>query len=231
MALTPDHAHLVVVDRDNKRLVVRDATDGRAVSTLTPAAGALPSPLSVVVVPDTGQLLVTDDNRNQAVLFGGLTDATVVRVFGEGQGSGDRQLNGPHGVALVSASDVALVADPSAVAAAAAAQDPTLVAIADTHNHRVVLYRLADAGFVRHFGSYGDAPGQFRYPRVVASVLVVVTSSYPYSSCYRCWIPMPHEHNGCADRPRHEFSFLMPRTGMLSNSCVERSRRSHVILF
>ena len=182
VALTPDHAHLVVVDISNKRLVVRDATDGRAVSTLTPAAGVLASPWGVVVVSHTGQLLVTDVRRHQAVLFGGLADATVVRVFGEGKGCGDRQLNGPFGVALVSSSDVALAADPSAVAAAAAGQDPTLVAIADMWNHRVVLYRLADAAFVRHFGSQGDAPGQFWGPRSVASVLVVVTYSNPYNS-------------------------------------------------
>jgi DNA-binding beta-propeller fold protein YncE len=179
-ALTPDHAHLIVADRNNKRLVVRDATNGRAVSTLTPAAGVLASPCGVVVVPDTGQLLVTDVERHQAVLFGGLADATVVRVFGEGQGSGDRQLNFPSGVALVSASDVTLAADPSAVAAAAAERDPTLVAIADMHNHRVVLYRLADAAFVRHFGSPGGAPGQFKFPHSVASVLVVVTGPNPY---------------------------------------------------
>ena len=182
VALTPDHAHLVVADFNNQRLVVRDATDGRAVSTLTPAAGVLPNPRGVVVVPHTGQLLVTDIGRHQAVLFGGLADATVVRVFGEGRGSGDRQLNCPYGVALVSASDVALAADPSAVAAAAAERDPTLVAIADTFNHRVVLYRLADAAFVRRFGSQGGAPGQFQYPRSVASVLVVVTCSNPYMS-------------------------------------------------
>ena len=182
VALTPDHAHLVVADFNNQRLVVRDATDGRAVSTLTPAAGVLPIPCGVVVVPDTGQLLVTDHGRHQAVLFGGLADATVVRVFGDGNGSGDRQLNFPYGVALVSASDVALAADPSAVAAAAAERDPTLVAIADTYNHRVVLYRLADAAFVRRFGSQGGAPGQFQCPRSVASVLVVVTFSNPYMS-------------------------------------------------
>ena len=182
VALTPDHAHLVVVDPRNKRLVVRDATDGRAVSTLTPAAGVLLNPCGVVVVPHTGQLLVTDYDRHQAVLFGGLADATVVRVFGEGQGSGDRQLDYPYGVALVSASDVTLAADPSAVAAAAAERDPTLVAIADTANHRVVLYRLADAAFVRRFGSQGGAPGQFQYPHSVASVLVVVTVSNPYMS-------------------------------------------------
>ena len=182
MALTSDHAHLVVVDSRNKRLVVCDATDGRAVSTLTPAAGVLPNPCGVVVVPDTGQLLVTDVGRHRAVLFGGLADATVVRVFGEGEGSGDRQLNHPFGVALVSATDVALAADPSAVAAAAAERDPTLVAIADVLNHRVVLYRLADASFVRHFGSRGGAPGQFQCPRCVVSVLVVVTYSNPYNS-------------------------------------------------
>ena len=182
VALTPDHAHLVGADRGHKRLVVRDATDGRAVSTLTPAAGVLRDPCGVVVVPHTGQLLVTDYDRHQAVLFGGLADATVVRVFGEGEGSGDRQLNQPSGVALVSASDVALAADPSAVAAAAAERDPTLVAIADMVNHRVVLYRLADAAFVRRFGSQGGAPGQFQYPRSVASVLVVVTVSNPYMS-------------------------------------------------
>jgi DNA-binding beta-propeller fold protein YncE len=171
VALTPDQAYLVVVDRVNRRLVVRDATDGRSVSTLTPAPGVLPSPCGVVMVPHTGQLLVTDGDRHQVVLLGGLADATVVRVFGEGQGSGDLQLNNPMGVVLVSASDVALAADASVVAAAAAGQDPTLVAIADSWGHRVVLYRLSDAAFVRCFGSQGRAPGQFTQPQSIVSVL------------------------------------------------------------
>ncbi len=144
-------------------------------STLTPSAGVFRDPYGVVVVPHTGQLLVTDVGRDQVLLLGGLTDPTVVRVFGEGLGSGDRHLEYPYSVALVSASDVVLAADPSAVAATATSQDPTLVAIADMCNHRVVLYRLADAAFVRCFGSQGDAPGQFESPGSVASVLLLVT--------------------------------------------------------
>jgi hypothetical protein len=175
VALTPDHAHLVVVDYRNKRVVIRNATDGEAVSTLTPAAGVLRDPQGVTVVPHTGQVLVTDVVRHQVVLFRGLADPTVVRLFGEGLGSGDRQLECPYGVALVSASDVELAADPAFVAAVAARLDPTLVVIADSWNHRVVIYRLADAAFVRCFGSEGGAPGQFNYPHDVASVLFLVT--------------------------------------------------------
>ncbi len=175
MALTPDQAHIVVVDIGNKRFVVRDVTDGRAVSTLTPTAGVLRDPRGVVVVPHSG-LLVTDIRRHQVLLLGGRANPTVVvRVFGEGQGSGDRQLSYPYGVALVSASDAELAAYPAA--AAAAGPHPTLVAIADRNNHRMVLYRLADAAFVRCFGSRGDAPGQFYNPYSVASVLGLVIFS------------------------------------------------------
>jgi hypothetical protein len=149
---------------------VRNATDGRAVST-TKLPAILPAPRDVVVVPDTGQLLVTDCVRHQVVLLRGLTDLTEVGVFGHGFGHGDRYLWCPHGMALVSASGVELAADRATATAAAAGQDLTLVAIADSGNCRVVLYRLADAVFVRCIGSRGDAPGKFDHPSCVASVL------------------------------------------------------------
>jgi hypothetical protein len=76
-------------------------------------------------------------------LFNDLDATEVIRTFGDGMGAGDRELNFPHGVALMAAEDV----DPDSVALTSppVGADPTLVAIVDSNNHRVVLYRLCDA--------------------------------------------------------------------------------------
>jgi hypothetical protein len=173
LAMTPNQAQVVVVDEVNRRLVVLDATDGRPVSDLSPPAGVMPCPVGVTIVPHTDQVLVADYTLNQVLLFASIQAAEVVRSFGDGQqGHGDCQLFGPFGVALVAPADVDFDADPAAFAAAAvtAGVDPSLVAIADTYNHRIVLYRLRDASFVRLVGSRGSAHGQFNCPRCIAVV-------------------------------------------------------------
>jgi DNA-binding beta-propeller fold protein YncE len=173
LTLTPDQIQLVVADTGNHRLLVLDATDGRAVSALTPPAGVMPLPAGVAIVPQTGQVLVTDWKRHQVLLFAGLYSTEVIRTFGYGgEGSGDCQLNYPFSSALVTSADVDPDADPAAgtATAAGAGTDCSLVAIADTHNNRMVLYRLYDASFVRNFGSHGFAPGQFYLPRCIAVV-------------------------------------------------------------
>ncbi len=183
LALSPDQTQLVVVDSRNHRLVVLDATDGRPVSALTPPAGVMLDPVGVAIVPHTGQVLVSDWERHQVLLFASLHSTEVVLAFGNGRrGYKDHQLNHPNGVAVVTAADVDQDADPTAAAAVSVGADPSLVVIADTYNHRVVLYRLHDASFARHFGSFGAAPGQFDRPNYIAVV--------PASSC------TPDDHSG-----------------------------------
>ncbi len=167
LALTPDQTQLVVGDRSNHRLVVLDATDGQPVSALTPPAVVMPNPMGVAIVPHTGQVLVADCVRHQVLLFASLHSTEIIRTFGDGgRGNGGSKLNYPSGIAVLTAADVDFDAD----LAAAAGADPSLVAIADFYNHRVVLYRLHDASFVRHLGSEGSAPGQFHYPSSIAVV-------------------------------------------------------------
>jgi DNA-binding beta-propeller fold protein YncE len=186
LALTPDQTHVVVVDSWNHRLVVLDAADGRPVSSLSPTAGVKDNPHSVLIVPHRGgQVLVSDWARGQVLLFAGLDAPQVVVTFGDGPGSGDRQLNGPSGLALIEAADVASDVDlaVAAIATADAGAGPALVAIADTFNHRVVIYRWCDCTLVRHFGTHGGAPGQFAYPQ---SIAVVPTSFTPVD--HRGWL-------------------------------------------
>jgi DNA-binding beta-propeller fold protein YncE len=188
LALTPDQTQLVVVDRNNHRLVVLDATDGRPVSALTPPADVMPNPVGVAIVPHTGQVLVTDCARHQVLLFASLHSTEIIRTFGDGgRGDGGSKLIYPSDVAVVTTADVDPAADP---AAAAAESDPSLVAIADTCNHRVVLYRLHDASFVRHLGSCGSAPGQFISPRCLA----VVPSSYTPDG-HSAWLAVGDQTN------------------------------------
>jgi hypothetical protein len=94
-------------------------------------------------VPHTHQVLVSNWHHQQVWLFNDLDATEVIRTFGDRMGAGDRELNFPQGVALVAAEDV----DPDSVALTSppVGADPTLVAIVDSNNHRVVLYRLCDA--------------------------------------------------------------------------------------
>jgi len=111
------------------------------------------------VVPQTGQVLVLDYIRCHVVVFAGVDDDTVVRTLGDGEGRGPRQLDRPCGLAVLDGD----VAD-------AAAPDGPVAVVADTHNHRLALWRVRDGTLVRHVGSEGTAPGQFNRPTAVTVV-------------------------------------------------------------
>jgi DNA-binding beta-propeller fold protein YncE len=162
LALSPDETLLLVADTRNCRVVVVDAHDGQSVRTLQGPAGALQHPIGVSMVPRTGQVLVMDHQRQLVVVFAGVDDDTVVRTIGDGQGAGPRQLNHPHGVAVLDDGD--------------AAERPVAV-VADCRNHRLCLFRVDNGALLRHLGSRGAAPGQFCYPAAVAVASASVTGS------------------------------------------------------
>ncbi len=151
--------HLLVCDAGNHRVVVADACDGRSLRSLQGPAGTLVYPRQAIVVPQTGQVLVADFRRHLMVVFAGVDDDTVVRAIGDGHGPGPRQLNFPCGLAVLDGD----VSD-------AAAPDGPVAVVADTHNDRLTLWRVRDGTVVRHVGSYGAAPGQFKLPRAVTVV-------------------------------------------------------------
>ena len=161
LSLTPDETRLLVCDTANHRVVVADARDGRSLRELRGPAGTLQSPRNAIVVAQTGQVLVTDSGRCLVVVFAGVDDDTVVRTLGDGRGEGLRQLYLPFGLAVLDGD----VAD-------AAAPDGPVAVVADTYNHRLVLFRVRDGTLVRHVGSQGAAPGQFSHPHAVTVVPV-----------------------------------------------------------
>ena len=77
LALSPDDAFLLVADSSNQRVAVLRATDGAWVRALTGPPGTLECPWYVVVVPSTGEVLVSDINLNQVVRFRSIDDDTV----------------------------------------------------------------------------------------------------------------------------------------------------------
>jgi tripartite motif-containing protein 71 len=156
LSLTPDETHLLTCDQGNHRVVVADARDGRSLRSLQGPAGTLGAPLQAVVVPQTGQVLVSDHNRCCVVVFAGVDDDTVVRRLGDGRGQGPRQFNGPCGLAVLDGD----MAD-------AAAPDGPVAVVADFLNHRLALLRVRDGTVVRHVGSKGAAAGQFDRPTAV----------------------------------------------------------------
>ncbi len=171
LSLTPDETCLLVCDRNNQRVVVADACDGRSLRSLQGPAGTLSAAMQAIAVPQTGQVLVVDQSRCAVVVFAGVDDDTVVRTLGKGQGSSSRQLLFPGCVAVLDGD----VAD-------AAAPDGPVAVVADTLNHRLALWRVRDGTVVRHVGSQGDAPGQFRIPWAVTVVPARATG------CDEAWL-------------------------------------------
>jgi DNA-binding beta-propeller fold protein YncE len=163
LSLTADEMHLLVCDMGNHRVVVADVLDGRSLRSLQGPAGTLLRPLQAIVVPQTGQVLVVDMDRNRVVVFAGVDDDTVVRTIGDGVGQGPRQLYRPMGLAVLDGD----VAD-------AAAPDGPVAVVADAGNCRLALWRVRDGAVVRHVGSEGAAPGQFC---VITAVTVVPARS------------------------------------------------------
>jgi hypothetical protein len=164
LALSPDETRLLVVDRNNSRVVVADATDGRWMRTLQGPAGTLVQPAGVAMVARTGQVLVVDwqHTRDLVVVFAGVDDDTVVRTLGDGRGHGPRQLFGPQGVAVLDEGNEA---------------DRPVAVVADTNNDRLSLFRVDDDTLLRHVGSQGAAPGQFNSPQSVSVVSSRLTRS------------------------------------------------------
>ncbi len=100
LALTPDEAHLLVVEgRGNNRLVVLRATDGAWVRHLTGPPNTLDMPSDVAVVPSTGRVLVT--NHDLVVEFRSIEDDTVTGVLGTGYGDGPTEFNEPFGLVVL----------------------------------------------------------------------------------------------------------------------------------
>jgi hypothetical protein len=160
LASSPDETRLLVVDLHNARVVVADARNGRSLSTLQGPAGTLVQPSGVAMVPRTGQVLVLDWQRDLVVVFAGVDDDTVVRTLGDGNGRDPRQLNGPHGVAVLDEGD---------------AVDRPVAVVADTGNDRLSLFFVDDNTLLRHVGSCGAGPGQFNSPSAVSVVSSEVT--------------------------------------------------------
>jgi hypothetical protein len=104
LALTPDESFLLVVDGANRRVAVLRATDGTWVRQLTGPPDTLLHLVGVVVVPSTGEVLVSDGLRNQVVQFQSIDDDTVVGTLGTGRGSGPTQFIWPSGLVVLDGS-------------------------------------------------------------------------------------------------------------------------------
>ncbi len=166
LSLTPDETHLLACDAYNHRVVVVDARDGRSLRSLQGPAGTLIDPRQAIVVPQTNQVLVVDNVRCLVVVFAGVDHDTVVRTLGAGRGHGPGQLDFPYGLAVLDGD-----------AADAAAPDGPLAVVTDFGNNRLAMWRVRDGSVVRHVGSEGRAPGQFRCPTAVTVVPARATGS------------------------------------------------------
>jgi hypothetical protein len=62
-----------------------------------------------------------------------------------------------------------------------ASPDGPLAVISDLYNHRLCVYRIRDGTLMRHLGSFGDAPGQFKCPLGVAIVRWLFFSPFFFS--------------------------------------------------
>ncbi len=109
LALTPDEKFLLVVDDGNRRVAVLRAVDGAWVRQLTGPPGTLQNPVGVAVVPSTGEVLVSDGDRQCVIRFRSFDDDTVVGTLGTGDGIGPTEFDFPSGLAVLDGYDCPVV--------------------------------------------------------------------------------------------------------------------------
>ena len=151
ISLTPDENHLLVCDRYNNCVMVFDVRDvdgiymsGELRGTLVdkygyPDGQLLYHPSQAVVVPQTGQVVVSEFTKHTVVVFSSIHSDTVVRTLGDGHGRGPRQFRHP--------SSVAVLDDP----------DGPIAVVADSYNYRLSLFRIDDGTLLRHMVTAGSA--------------------------------------------------------------------------
>jgi hypothetical protein len=90
-----------MADNGNRRVAVLRALDGAWVRQLTGPPGTLEYPFGVAVVPSTGEVLVSDWDRNRVIRFRSIDDDMVVGTLGTGRSSGPTEFNCPFGLAVL----------------------------------------------------------------------------------------------------------------------------------
>ncbi len=90
-----------MADTGNCRVVVLRSTDGAWVRQLKGPPGTLRWPVGVVVVPSTGQVLVSDGMLHRVVRFQSIVDDTVVGMLGTGRGNGVTEFKDPRGMVVL----------------------------------------------------------------------------------------------------------------------------------
>ena len=104
MSLTPDERFLLVVENYAflPRVAVYRATDGVFVRHLGKGPGdPFSVPMSVAVVPSTGEVLVSDCGRNQVVRIQSIDNDAVTGVLGVRRGVGSLHFFNPSGLAVL----------------------------------------------------------------------------------------------------------------------------------
>ena len=97
-----------------------------------------------VAIDGRGNIVVSDYDNHQLLVFSGKDGSLLQRVGTAG--SGDGQLNMPLGVAITREGQYV---------------------VADSRNHRVMVFE-SDGSFVRSVGSRGEAEGELQFPMGVA---------------------------------------------------------------
>jgi tripartite motif-containing protein 71 len=143
LALTPDGQYLLIADRGNRRIVVVNAVDGRALYFLQGPAGTLREPRGVAVTRQ-GQVLVCDREKHTVIVFSSFTQDATTHSY-------DVALRGPRGIAVMTD------------------HETELMVLADTDNHRVVILDLVTGKLQGNWGSRGTNGGQFVFPSAVAA--------------------------------------------------------------
>jgi DNA-binding beta-propeller fold protein YncE len=155
VAVSSDSTFVFVADFFNHRVQVfrlvisADGSSGSLECVRFIGKGTLKLPKAVTLLPSEGgqeTLLVTDD-KQRVTQFA--LDGTFIRIFaGTGSsGIGNGEFNDPIGMAVLSASEVAVV---------------------DRNNHRVQIFD-SEGNYKRKFGSKGKEDGQLNLPLSVAS--------------------------------------------------------------
>ena len=136
LTLSTDEQFLLIVDKNNNRIIVADSTTGLYIRELKGPNGTLNNPSDIEIVPSTGNILVLNkgyggSNQCYLIMFAGIDDDTLIKPF-----------NDPTKVYPYTYINGLSILDGS---------DPVAI-VAETSDNRLGFIRISDGKIIKRLG-------------------------------------------------------------------------------
>jgi len=149
IAIDHDHDRILIVDMCNNRMQSWSLSEQSFLSCIekqAPQDVELYDPQGIAIDKHHRRIIIADTNNHRLVFLSSI-DLSFLFSIGGKQGKQPREFRSPSGIAID--------------------DDRHRIIVSDTFNHRVQVLSSTDGSFLFEFGSIGNQPRQFVFPRGV----------------------------------------------------------------